>query len=1126
MADKIPTNFQRFVRILGTLVMILSLLPSSRTAAAGEILGRITQLVSYAYTGTASVGHSSAASISPDGRYVVFTSWATNIIPGGADLNSVYLRDLKQNSNELISVSANGGQAMGNNPSISANGNYVVFESSGYNFGPVDNNNSVDIYLRDRANHSNELISVNTNGVQANANSSNASISSDGRYVVFQSLASNLVEQDTNSAQDIFIRDRVLKTTQRVSKTYDNLQSNGHSENPVITPDGRYVVYDSQASNLVAGGNSLSNVYLFDRIGSKVEFISVSSTETPGNHHSTLPSISDDGSMVAFQSYANNLDANDTNSNNSDIFLRNRRTGITQLISRSTGGGSGNDGSWAANISGDGRWVTYLSKATDLVAVDSNGRWDAFLYDAQSQANELASVSTGGAQANANSNHPRLSAGGEWLVFDTTANLATDINTNGYDNIFVRSGNEITQVQINQGLGRQKGTPIYVAGKATVIRVFLAAPIQVNPDQQQIAVKRNNVTVKTLHPLPSATSASVLDFYCSTFEACGNWQAGDYTFETTINGDTRVDTATFRAQRPLRILLVPIRIAGGKPLSDKEMISAFDFLRKAYPISALDGIEFSWGRGLEIPNDYDLQNLENQANISVNVWRRQFSEFPCGLPLSNCYDRVVGIMPFVPPITNDCGNFNQGWSSKWFGTVVMGNGSFTCNKNGMAVAVQFDTMEQALAHEIGHHFGLGEEYNVVKDPEHPENPPNYQCTINPPPPDYYDGVCPTSTAVPWTKVTPGVVNGSGSTVIGVGNPQDFPYDVFAQKAMGDRLSFMGSGGQLADYWISPDAYRQLMNQIGPVIAQVRPAAVQRIILASGFITNTGEVNLEPWYPFDADLGTATSGAYTIQALDASSQVLASQNFDVSFTLLSDPPETLTRAPFEVSAPFPVGTVAFRIMKGTTILKMAPVSAHSPTVTLLTPNGGQVWSNGQTYTIQWSGSDADNDPLTYTVLYSPDGVDWMTLETNMTSTSLNVDAATIPGGQAAQIRVVATDGVNSASDTSDAIFTVENKPPEAYILAPTDHSTTLPGNSFYLQGFGYSRQEGAFPGDSLHWTLDGTVDLGVGSLLLVNLPYGNHELKLTVVDSHGVQSTSSIHVYSGYQISLPAVLRAR
>jgi hypothetical protein len=1118
MTDKIPTNFRRFVRVLSALVLILSLYPSSRTAAAGEILGRITQLVSYAYNGTASVGHSNAASISPDGRYVVFTSWATNIIPGGADLNSIYLRDLKQNSNELISVSANGGQAMGNNPSISANGNYVVFESSGYNFGPVDNNNSVDIYLRDRANHSNELISVNTNGIQANANSSNASISSDGRYVVFQSLASNLVEQDTNSAQDIFIRDRVLRTTQRVSNTYDNLQANGHSENPVITPDGRYVIYDSQASNLVIGGNSLSNVYLFDRIDSKVELISVSSTKTPGNHHSTLPSISDDGSMVAFQSYANNLDANDTNSNNSDIFLRNRGTKITQLISRSTSGGSGNDGSWAANISGDGRWVTYLSKATDLVAVDNNGRWDAFLYDAQSKVNELASLSTSGVQANANSNHPRLSVGGEWLVFDTTANLATDINTNGYDNIFVRSGNEITQVQINQGLGRQQGTPIYVAGKATVIRVFLASPVQVDPNQQRVVIKRNNVTLTTLHPLPSPASASVLDFFCPQDGACGNWQAGDYTFETTINGATHVDTAAFRAQRHLRLLLIPIRVVGGKSLSNEEIQHALNFLRKTYPIDLLNGIDISWGAGLDI-SAYGTNIQQNRFNISLDVWWQQFDKFPCGLPLSNCYDRVVGIMPFVAPTNINCKDpFVPGWTYPALGTVIMGNGSLTCDDSGKMKTINFDTMEQTLAHEIGHHFGLGDEYEAEKGA-------NYQCTVNPPPPTYHNSVCPTSTAVDWAKDESGAGrNGSGSTVIGVGNPQDFPYDVIAKQALGDRLSFMGSGGRLADYWISPAAYRQLLNQIGPITAQVRPAAVQRIILASGFMSNSGEVNLEPWYPFDADLGTATSGAYTIQALDASSQVLASRNFDVSFTLLSDPPETLTSAPFEVSAPFPAGTVAFRIMQGATILKLVPVSAHSPTVTLLSPNGSQVWSNGQTYTIQWIGSDADNDPLAYTLLYSPDGVNWITLETNLTGTSLNVDAATIPGGQAAQVRVIATDGVNSFSDTSDANFTVENKPPEAYILNPADHAMTLPGNSFYLQGYGYSRQEGTLPGDSLHWTLDGTVDLGSGSLILVNLPYGNHELKLTVADSHGVQSSSSIHVYSGYRISLPAVLK--
>jgi hypothetical protein len=182
--------------------------------------------------------------------------------------------------------------------------------------------------------------------------------------------------------------------------------------------------------------------------------------------------------------------------------------------------------------------------------------------------------------------------------------------------------------------------------------------------------------------------------------------------------------------------------------------------------------------------------------------------------------------------------------------------------------------------------------------------------------------------------------------------------------------------------------------------------------------------------------------------------------------------------------------------------------------------GENWSVSGSYTITWSG----NGGQAYTVLYTPDGVQWRVLALNITSTTLDVFALDLPGGDAARIQVYATDGIKTAIDISDGDFSVALKPPEAFILSPKDHSVILPGMALYVKGLSSDAQDGTLTGDALHWTMDDSVDLGTGSLVLVDVPYGMHTIDLTVTNSKGITDKATIHVISEYRVLLPAICK--
>src|SRR4028119_1991642 len=285
-----------------------------------------------------------------------------------------------------VDSAGNQGNSFSYSPSISADGRFVAFSSLASNLVPGDTNNYHDIFVRDTLTNTTTRVSVDSAGNQGNSNnfsnfSSTPSISADGRFVAFPSNSSNLVPGDTNNNNDIFVRDRLTNTTTRVSVDSAGNQGNGNNftnfvSTPSISADGRFVAFSSNASNLVPGDTTNNNdIFVRDRLTNTTTLVSVDSAGNQGNTDSNNPSISADGRFVAFSSDASNIVPGDTNNNN-DIFVRDRLTNTTTRVSVDSAGNQANTYSTSPSISADGRFVAFASNSSNLVPGDTNNTYD------------------------------------------------------------------------------------------------------------------------------------------------------------------------------------------------------------------------------------------------------------------------------------------------------------------------------------------------------------------------------------------------------------------------------------------------------------------------------------------------------------------------------------------------------------------------------------------------------------------------------------------------------------------------------------------------------------------------------------------------------------------------------
>ena len=305
------------------------------------------------------------------------------------------------------------------------------------------------------------LVSVSSQGTRGDDSAGQARMSADGRYVVFGSGATNLVPGDRGHDRDIFLRDRWRGRTTRITLSRDGAEADGNSSSPTITPDGRYIAYLSDASNLVPGDtNGEDDVFVLDRRTGRTGRVSVSTAGAQADFRSVLrPAISADGRYVAFLSWATNLVAGDTN-DDIDVFVRDRRTRTTTRESVSpTGAQADGQSGWEPALSADGRFLAFSSGATNLVPGDTNGMGDVFLRDRRTGRTSRVSVSTAGAQARGDSFQTTMTADGRYVAFTSAAaNLAAG-DTNRVNDVFVRDrwAGTTTPVSVSSTGGRGNG---------------------------------------------------------------------------------------------------------------------------------------------------------------------------------------------------------------------------------------------------------------------------------------------------------------------------------------------------------------------------------------------------------------------------------------------------------------------------------------------------------------------------------------------------------------------------------------------------------------------------------------------------------------------------------------------
>ena len=379
-------------------------------------------------------GRIQSIAVSGDGRYVVFDSYATNLVADdGNGQPDVFLHDTQTGTTTRISVDTAGGDtnALSSSPVITDDGRYVIFHTIASDLVDGDTNGSVDVFMRDVQTGTTTLVSVPNGGGLGDSHSGNADISAGGRYVVFNSSATNMVDGDTNAQGDVFIRDLQTGTVTRISVGDDEAQSNYQSLNGKVSDDGQRVAFISHANNLVAGDtNSDDDIFVRDLAAGTTERVSVATDGTQANDYSDQAAISGNGRYVVFHSAATNLVADDTNGV-VDVFLRDLQTDTTVRVSTSGAGDEANGASNSADISADGRYVVFSSQAANLVAGDSGTTYDVFVKDMVTGTVTRLSVGLDGTAGNGDFFQAKISADGSTVVFRSSAtNLDIGPDTN------------------------------------------------------------------------------------------------------------------------------------------------------------------------------------------------------------------------------------------------------------------------------------------------------------------------------------------------------------------------------------------------------------------------------------------------------------------------------------------------------------------------------------------------------------------------------------------------------------------------------------------------------------------------------------------------------------------------
>ncbi|PZG13743.1 S8 family serine peptidase [Nonomuraea aridisoli] len=366
--------------------------------------------------------------ISGDGSVVVYASFASNLLDDedtNAELD-IFATDLRTRTTERVSVPTGGGLAnsFSLSPTVNADGRFVGFNSGANNLTEGDTNGQTDAFVHDRRTRTTEMVSVSSDGTPGDGLSGSPVISADGRYAVFSSDATNLVPGDTNGRSDVFLRDRQERTTVRLSVAQDGSQLDGQAREPSISADGRYVAFQSDDADVVPGDtDGVNDAFVLDRQSGTVKRIEgpFPDTETTG------PVLSADGSAVAF---TNGVGLG-------EIYVQNLATGKTDMVSVTLDGQGANALSFAPELNGDGSKVVFYSDSGRLTEGDTNARSDAFVRDVAAGTTTLLSVGPNDEEGDDRTELPSISDDGRYVVWQSTSGNLVEGDTNHRSDIFV-----------------------------------------------------------------------------------------------------------------------------------------------------------------------------------------------------------------------------------------------------------------------------------------------------------------------------------------------------------------------------------------------------------------------------------------------------------------------------------------------------------------------------------------------------------------------------------------------------------------------------------------------------------------------------------------------------------------
>ena len=443
------------VGIAGTTLVATAFSGSAFAAGEGS-----TARVSVGEASVQADGASTVEAMSPNGRYVVIKSNATNLVSEDANGSyEFYLKDVKTGTIRKISVALDGGEAnqandVNDRVDISANGRYVAFSSWASNLVAQDTNNASDVFIRDMKTGITSRVSVGLDGTSNSGSGGAPSISDNGKRVAFESSSADLVPNDTNNNRDVFVRDLKTLSTTRVSVSSDGVQSDPppppggspstsarYSYDAEISGNGKAVAFTSYATNLVPNDtNSGSDVFLHTLKTGITQRVSLATGGGQGGAYrgqgSNSPSISANGQIVTFTSVAR-LANDPARSYQMDGYVHNVKTQVTTRVEAGVDSSPTRTGASSPSISRNGRYVTFTSRDADIVAGDTNGAYDVFVLDRKTGDYRLASVDSAGVRGNGASGSSFIANGGKLVSFTSSATNLVPNDTNGVSDAFV-----------------------------------------------------------------------------------------------------------------------------------------------------------------------------------------------------------------------------------------------------------------------------------------------------------------------------------------------------------------------------------------------------------------------------------------------------------------------------------------------------------------------------------------------------------------------------------------------------------------------------------------------------------------------------------------------------------------